>query len=644
MRLLLLLWTLVELLISAVGDGYDKDGLIAEVERLKAEVARLQAGDGIACGTASRSESGGVAQATIVRQQLEALQTSVSDLSRRASSNVRLNPLDLGPLGIGTTSKSAETDACSTNPLYKALQGALQKLALLEQDPVEASYEIHTAWEEDPSLFEVCPVGLITALVYLSIAQEKEWKYRLLHQATFLLYSTPGLASKMANGRWPMSDRLIRTMYHNSEVIGRAPLKLSEVPVSSSPVLEAGVDESVGFSLQHGNSVQVHFGTVLFYHFYYQEKSPCACRTRSWCVPHWLRHFTNKTVDIWLAARDEQKTLYRMDSYGCFRSLGYGLASHYFAEPIDLVFVFEINALMHPQNRVVPAHRIILYPTFDLSEPQLSNFEELGVSVLPDDAILKPPNPATRQVLEEASQTRLSRSLRPKDRLLIFPADIRPMKGQTDFLKGLLFEGAKKPSAVKRLQGLTIVIAGGCDGNMTYCSEVVSLTQRLNAEGLLNVVVADQLKDLELAQLYAAALGVVLHSRIDCNPRSVYEGLIANAPFFVTDKTRLPSTIHHLGHIHDGNEDKLPERLADFVDLAEANTFENRPRDFARKHIREADVYKRMVEWMDTKYLTGKRLETIIRGEEALGSVGGLSGLLGGGDLSSLGSLGKVLR
>lgn len=241
---------------------------------------------------------------------------------------------------------------------------------------------------------------------------------------------------------------------------------------------------------------------------------------------------TNHTVDIWLAGRDEQKSLYRMDRSGCFRSLGHGLASHYFAEPFDVVFVFEINALMHPQCRVIPTHRVLLYPTFDLSDQQMANFEDLGVSVLPDDAIMKPPNPGMRQLLEEAVTSRSVQRQRPKDRLLIFPADIRPMKGQVDFLEGLLFNGARRPSAVQRLRGLTIVIAGGCDGNQTYCTEVVELTQRINAEGLLNIIVADTLKDQELAQLYAAALGVVLHSRVDCNPRAIYEGLITDAPFF----------------------------------------------------------------------------------------------------------------
>jgi len=553
-----------------------------------------------------------------------------------------------GGLGAGT---AKQPDACMSNPLFSTLHGALQKLALLEQDPVEASYQIHAAWEENPDLFDECPVGLITALVYLSIAQEREWKYRLLHRATYLLYSTPGLSVKMARGKWPMSDRLIRTMYHNSEVIGRSPLKFGDAVAqpqgATQPSMDSGIDEAVGLSLRHRDTVKVHFGRILFYHFYHEESSPCACRTRSWCLAHWMRHFTNQTVDVWLAGRDEKKTLYRMDRSGCMRPTASSLADHHIAEAFDMVFVFEINALMHPQCRVIPARRILLYPTFDLAEDQMSNFEDLGVTVLPDDGLLKPPNPAFRQSLEDATNNRKARLQRPKDRLLLFPADIRPMKGQTEFLTGLLTSQARFPASLQRLRGLTIVVAGTCDGNQTYCAEVVALTQQVSAEGLINVVVADQLKDEELSQLYAAALGVVLYSKVDCNPRAVYEGLVTDTPFFVTERTRLPALIQHLGHVSDGDVLALPDQLADFVDFSEAGGFAGRPRDFAQRHMTEPETYRKVIEWMDAQYLNGKSLDPVIKSEDALSKAfGGLGGALGGGGggggmASLLGELGR---
>lgn len=719
-------WSLLGLCAGLVGAQAANDPLVAEIERLRAEVDRLrtaQAGvspfqpppqapapthvvppqllvpQGAGQSQPPSNQHQGLYQAQLLQQQQQqhqqqrqsaayagigATDSLRNDLEAARGSLGSLNAMGVGagvPInangmpgpasaypGIGAyggasggphagmgpgvfaggamAASGGGPDGCFSNPLFASLQVALQKLALLEQDPVEASFQIHSAWENDPSLFEVCPVGLITALVYLSIAQDREWKYKLLHRATYLLYSTPGLAIQMASSRWPMSDRLIRTMYHNSEVLGRAPLHFTDAaaqPRASVQVAtDPGVDEAVGLSLQYHDSVKVHFMRVMFYHFYHSEKSPCACRTSSWCLPRWVRHLTNHSVDIWLAGRDEQKTLFRMDRSGCLRSLNIGLAGHHFAEAFDLLFVFEINALMHPQCRIIPARRIALYPTFALNSAQESNFEELGVSVLADDAILKPPNPSMLQTLRQAADQRKAMlTNRAKDRLLVFPADIRPMKGQLDFLDALSLDKVRYPAALQRLRGVTLALAGACDGNQTYCSEVVRASQQLTAEGVLNVVLADQLKDEELAQLYAASLGTVLYSRVDCNPRAIYEGLVADAPFFVTEQTRLPALIQHLGHVSDGDVNRLPEQLADFVDFSEAGGFGSRPREFAERYLSEADVYRKIVEWMDQKYVSGRATEPVIRSEDALS--GGLGGLLGGGGSSNTGPLTGLL-
>lgn len=605
--------------------------LLKEVERLKAEVEKLKAERERPASPVSFTQNAAQPPAASPAARAPGMPRAPA-----AASDLRI--VDAAPPGRGDPGTQIARDGCTEHPLYAALYGALQKLALLEQDPVEASYQIYEAWEKEPTILNICPVGFISAMVYLSIAQDQDWKYQLLHRATYFLYATPGLAVAMAKSKWPMSDRLIRTMYHNSEVVGRRPVRFTDPEVQPPAAPEAdndpGLNEAQTLSLQHRNGVKVHFTSVLFYHFYHQEKSPCACRTRSWCLPSWTRHLTNSTVDVWLAARDEQKTLFRMDANGCMRNLGIGLMTHHFVDTFDVLFVFEINALMHPQARIIPSKRVMLYPTFDLGEAQIFNFEELGASPLPDDAVIKPPNLGMRQLLVEALETRKKRSKKVKDRLLIFPADIRPMKGQIDFLQALVFDTAKRPSAVARLRGLTIVVAGGCDGNQTYCEEVMAATETLNNEGFVNVVVADQLKDVELAQLYAASVGVVLNSRVDCNPRAVYEGLWTDTPFFVTEQTRLSPQLHHLGHIHDGDIDRLPERLADFVDLSEAGGFEGRPLEFAKQHVTEVSAYRQILQWLDRMFLTGKQQDSIIKGEEALGAFGGA--LAGAGGLRGL--------
>lgn len=241
---------------------------------------------------------------------------------------------------------------------------------------------------------------------------------------------------------------------------------------------------------------------------------------------------------------------------------------------------------------------------------------------------------------------REAKTRRVKDRLLLLPADIRPLKGQAEFLRGLLSQETQNPANLRRLKGLTVVVAGSCESNQTYCSEVVQLTQQVNNEGELNVVIADQLKDEELAQLYAAALGVVVYSKIDCNPRAVFEGFVTDTPFFVTEKARLPPLAQHLGHISDGHVPRLAEQLADFVEYCEAGGFSGRPRKFAREHLVESEIYRRMLEWMDRKYVAGKVLDPVIRSEDALngalGGVGGLGALLGGSGLAGLAGAGGM--
>ena len=46
---------------------------------------------------------------------------------------------------------------------------------------------------------------------------------------------------------------------------------------------------------------------------------------------------------------------------------------------------------------VIDARHTILYPAFELSLPQQENFRILGSTVLPDDAIVKPPNSFMRE-------------------------------------------------------------------------------------------------------------------------------------------------------------------------------------------------------------------------------------------------------
>lgn len=513
--------------------------------------------------------------------------------------------------GMHSTLHHPPADNCGANPLFANLFKVVVNFALSRVDPVEASFKVYSAWEQDHSIFSACPAGVVTALVFLSLPQETEWKYRLLHKATYLLYSTPALAGEVAKGMWPVSDRVIRTLYYNSGVVSRAPLKFSDERVQTRRQVarDPGIHESVILALQHQGSVEVHFSRILFYHFYHNEESPCSCRTRSWCVMHWMRYFTNYTTDIWLASRNERKTLFRMDRSGCLRNTGLDLESHFLVEPVDVLFVFEINAFMQAKCRTIEARRVILYPTYDLSLAQIANFQDLGVAVLPDHDLVKPPNQHTRRVLDEAYAGVQSEAL-SRGKMLVFPADIRPLKGQTSFLSSFLELEQTNSVHLQRLKGVTIILAGACDGNQTYCDEVVRLSESVNHEGNIRIVLAGVLDEKALAHLYASSIGVVSFSHVDCNPRTIYEGLITNSPFFVTRSTRLSPLIRHLGHTVD--EDRsVVEQLANFADFSVAGGFLHDPRDFANVHVTEAEVYRKMVQWTDHVYLSDIVFESV---------------------------------
>ena len=130
---------------------------------------------------------------------------------------------------------------------------------------------------------------------------------------------------------------------------------------------------------------------------------------------------------------------------------------------VDVLFVFEINAFMHPEQRILKAKTRILYPTYDLSEAQIANFQSLKVTVLRDEDIVKPPSPAMITEIQSA----VSRGL-PKEPIFIYPAEIKPFKGQLEFLGSLL--GHYNDPEFEFLSHIEIVFAGECTLNATYCS------------------------------------------------------------------------------------------------------------------------------------------------------------------------------
>lgn len=313
---------------------------------------------------------------------------------------------------------------------------------------------------------------------------------------------------------------------------------------------------------------------------------------------------------------------------------------------------------MHPEARGgINARKTVLYPTFNLSPAQTLNFERHKISVLRDDEILKPPNPSERALLEAVRDQDLSISevierdgkvleklygeaawnatleLVESERLknsssslttpsspdpapsrsfvfptqakaLVFPAALKPAKGQLDLINLLSHQLPLSAHAADQLRGLHIYFAGGCAGNTTYCSQLVQRCAQLTGQKVVTCTFLGVLTKKELFLVYKQTQGTILYSKVDCNPRVLYESLLMGRPFFGTEEAQIPGALHNVGHVVRFGEEENAEELGLFVQslVGEKNMWGERPREVAVKEFGEREVYGKVLEWVDRAF------------------------------------------
>ena len=410
---------------------------------------------------------------------------------------------------------------------------------------IDSAYHIIRYFSHQVDQQALCPLGYIAGLTYLSVAHEPEWRAYLLHKATHILYSSPGLGLGLDRSGWLLSDSVIRTLLLNSML---REMSVVDIPLSGE-------------------------NSLLLYAFYIDDL--CECTSRSWCLPFWFAH-AHPLWDVLLVP--ESYSARRVYAYNhsaashCFEPTGIALSTHVISTHFTTTFIFGINSFMEPSSRVIRANRTLLYPAFDLSSEQIGNFRYLGTEVIPDDSIMKPPNPSFRELLEAAALPRDKRS-----RTLVYLARVRPGKGQLEFLQ-----------SVESADTLPFVISmvGPCDGDLDHCDRVNTELNRLAPMVEWTRGPGD---DAAIAKILGAAAGLLLASTVDCNPRVVYEALWAGTPFVVTKATRIAHDIHHLGRIleadligglHDFNHDSMIARWRETEQL-----------DFAKQFVTDDQVY-----------------------------------------------------
>merc|ERR1711920_771049 len=95
-------------------------------------------------------------------------------------------------------------------------------------------------------------------------------------------------------------------------------------------------------------------------------------------------------------------------------------------------------------------------------------------------------------------------------RSLVYPASLRPAKGQLDFLN-LLFTIAPDSHEGEQLSGLHIYFAGGCMGNTSYCSHLVQRCQQLIGKQVFQCTFLGPITKRELALVYRNVDGTILY-------------------------------------------------------------------------------------------------------------------------------------
>jgi len=249
---------------------------------------------------------------------------------------------------------------------------------------------------------------------------------------------------------------------------------------------------------------------------------------------------------------------------------------------------------MQPENRIISAKRAILYPTFNTSQAQITNFDYFGVSVLEDDQVLKLPNPAMRRVLNEAHQD-IAMGLTQNKNMIVYPAEIRPLKAQVEFLqqlRGAMFRNGW-------LKKYEFVFIGECM-DQAYCDELVDIAEAARRDGLRISVPGPLKSDKILAQFYAQAKAIVLTSEIDCNPRVIYEALYTDTPFLASSSARVPMALRPYGRVMPTNAHVITE-LRTLLSNVEKGHYKQRCRSYALS-LREEVVYGELLEWMNEQY------------------------------------------
>ena len=413
---------------------------------------------------------------------------------------------------------------CKKYDLFNKLRNVLAKPSMAafvesgDNSAVAISFDIFSEYESNSSIVTDCPFGLVSAMIYLSVAQEPSWKHRLLYDATHILFSRPGAAKALPTSGWPVNLLLIDTLYRNTQ-------------------------------LSTKSLVSLRPATVFAYNWFIED-SPCECLA-AYCFPYWL---ARRGIDVLAVGRDLRA--YRSDSRGCFRPLGFSLVDSTVAPSsfnqteviADYSIVLEVSAMMRPEYRAMKKGKQILFPGFPLSNEQTENFRLFGVDVIPDDSTVFPPPERVKRLID--------RNRKSRKKQLVYVSPVAPAKGQLEFLDAAL-------SDPELLHGFRLLFIGKCDENhVEYCSAFDDAVARK-----VSGVVIDWVEEGEHTVEISESFGIIFTPILpDINPPVIYEAMWGDVPFLVNANARVSEAVKAAGRFIPWSSEIGSRDAGDFKD------------------------------------------------------------------------------
>eukprot|EP00873_Tetraselmis_striata_P023773 jgi/Tetstr1/444037/TSEL_031976.t1 len=274
-------------------------------------------------------------------------------------------------------------------------------------------------------------------------------------------------------------------------------------------------------------------------------------------LPRYLGRFTGATVIVYDARDDICRTCWSPSKApaNCMSKL---------RERVDLLVVLGSGKLltqsackdpaaawcpaMHLDLRLTmgqpfarKALRTVHFPIRNMD--RLMNNKAFDFDVIIDDSsFAKPMNDCALMALEKCVR-------KPRENALVYVARLVDHKGQLSFIK---------KADPELLKGYTIEFYGQKQQPPSY---VVEMKEVAREKGI-RVRVEGRVGKSQLFRRLCSAKGLVIHS-VDKNPRSVYEGVVAGLPAFVSKEAQLSSSLTSAPFVVATDRDKSAQGFND---------------------------------------------------------------------------------